>query len=237
MTGPDAPRATPPAAPPDTSDSGMKIAVIENGPFIVTGGVPLTTVEYVYDDLGNCRSWKETTSYPLRGRYALCRCGQSKNLPFCDGTHAQVGFDGTEAGDREPFLEGAEITRGPSLTLADNKHLCSHAGFCHRAGGIWNLVRFSDPESQATAIEEACDCPTGRLVLYDNATGEVIGEDLEKSIAVIVDPETGEQGPLWVRGGIPVVAADGTPYEVRHRVTLCQCGRSRNKPFCDGSHL
>jgi CDGSH-type Zn-finger protein len=35
---------------------------------------------------------------------------------------------------------------------------------------------------------------------------------------------------------VRVVAADGTPYEVRNRVTLCRCGNSRNKPFCDGSH-
>ena len=144
---------------------------------------------------------------------------------------------GPRRADREPFLDGAEITRGPSLTLADNKHLCVHAGFCHRAGGIWNLVKFSDADAGETAIEEACDCPTRRLVVYDNATGEAIGQDIEKSIAVIVDPDTGEQGPLWVRGGIPVISADGTPYEARARVALCRCGKSGHKPFCDGSHL
>jgi CDGSH-type Zn-finger protein len=39
---------------------------------------------------------------------------------------------------------------------------------------------------------------------------------------------------LWVRGGIRVEAADGTSYEVRNRVTLCRCGASQNKEFCDG---
>jgi CDGSH-type Zn-finger protein len=43
-------------------------------------------------------------------------------------------------------------------------------------------------------------------------------------------------GPLLVRGGIPVESEDGRPYEVRNRVTLCRCGHSRNKPFCDGTH-
>jgi CDGSH-type Zn-finger protein len=33
-----------------------------------------------------------------------------------------------------------------------------------------------------------------------------------------------------------VVSEDGTPYEVRNRQTVCRCGQSRNKPFCDGSH-
>jgi iron-binding CDGSH zinc finger protein len=39
-----------------------------------------------------------------------------------------------------------------------------------------------------------------------------------------------------VRGGIQVISADGHDYEIRERQTLCRCGQSRNKPFCDGSH-
>ena len=44
------------------------------------------------------------------------------------------------------------------------------------------------------------------------------------------------EGPLWVRGGIPIESADGTLYEIRNRVTLCRCDKSDNKPLCDGSH-
>ena len=55
------------------------------------------------------------------------------------------------------------------------------------------------------------------------------------SNAVVVTAQ-GVSGPIWVRGGIPVVAADGHAYEIRNRVTLCRCGASSNKPFCDGSH-
>ncbi|MGA7803617.1 CDGSH iron-sulfur domain-containing protein [Bradyrhizobium sp.] len=33
-----------------------------------------------------------------------------------------------------------------------------------------------------------------------------------------------------------VVSADGFEDEVRNRVTLCRCGQSQNKPFCDGTH-
>ena len=39
-----------------------------------------------------------------------------------------------------------------------------------------------------------------------------------------------------VRGGIQIESADGFKYEVRNRVTLCRCGKSQNKPFCDGTH-
>jgi CDGSH-type Zn-finger protein len=216
----------------------MKITVTKNGPYIVTGKVPLATSEICNDDEGYCRTWREVKRYPLQEEYALCRCGQSKNIPFCDGTHAKIHFEGTEAGDHAPFDENAEIIRGPALTLADNKHLCVHARFCMRAGGIWNLVTQSaNREARDIAIEEACNCPSGRLVITDNESGKTIEPELDKSIVVIEYPPRGEHGPLWVRGGIPIESADGKQYEIRNRVTLCRCGRSQNKPFCDGSHI
>ena len=67
----------------------MKITVSRNGPYIVTGGVPLKIEEICNDDEGYCRTWKETKTYPLQQHYALCRCGHSKNRPFCDGSHIE----------------------------------------------------------------------------------------------------------------------------------------------------
>jgi hypothetical protein len=55
----------------------------------------------------------------------------------------------------------------------------------------------------------------------------------EPPIGVVLDSHTGLDGALWVRGGIPIESADGKKYEVRNRVTLCRCGKSENKPFCD----
>ncbi|MHB8120347.1 MAG: CDGSH iron-sulfur domain-containing protein [Methanothrix sp.] len=221
-----------------SQDDTMKITVSKNGPYIVTGKVPLTTSEICNDDEGYCRTWREVKRYPLQEKYALCRCGHSKNKPFCDGTHTKIYFEGTEAGDYEPFDKNAEVIRGPALTLADNKHLCVHARFCMRAGGIWNLVTQSEnQEARDIAIEEACNCPSGRLVVKDNESGKTIEPELDKSIVVIEYPPRDEHGPLWVRGGIPIESADGKLYEIRNRVTLCRCGRSENKPFCDGSHI
>lgn len=223
---------------PKTGDDTAKITVSKNGPYIVTGKVPLTTSEICNDEEGYCRTWREVKRYPVQEKYALCRCGQSDNKPFCDGTHANIHFDGTEDGDREPFDKVARVISGPALTLADNEHLCVHARFCMRAGGIWNLVEQSDdPEARDTAIEEACNCPSGRLVITDNERGKAIEPEFEKSIVVIEYPPRDEHGPLWVRGGIPIESADGKPYEIRNRVTICRCGRSGNKPFCDGSHV
>ena len=78
--------------------------------------------------------------------------------------------------------------------------------------------------------------PAGRLVVYDNKSPKAIEPKLELAIGVIEDPALPCSGALWVQGGIPIESADGKRYEVRNRVTLCRCGVSANKPFCNGGH-
>jgi CDGSH-type Zn-finger protein len=213
-----------------------KIKVSKNGPYLVSGGIPLTQQVSVPDVAGDPCEWRTDKEYPSRKKYALCRCGESKTRPFCDGTHTKVDFDGTETASREPYLDRAEETNGPALKLTDAPELCIGASFCDRAGGTWNLTRQSDdPRARRIAIEEAGNCPSGRLVVWDRE-GKAIEPEFEPSIALIGDPDGVVRGPIWVRGGIPVESADGTVYEVRNRVTLCGCGKSCNKPFCDGSH-
>jgi CDGSH-type Zn-finger protein len=44
-------------------------------------------------------------------------------------------------------------------------------------------------------------------------------------------------GPYRVEGDVPILDSDGRPIPDRHSpVHLCRCGRSADKPFCDGSH-
>jgi hypothetical protein len=74
-------------------------------------------------------------------------------------------------------------------------------------------------------------------VVREKGTGKPIEPHFEKSITVLEDPGRECSGPLWVKGGIPIQSADGSEYEVRNRVTLCRCGKSSNKPFCDGTHI
>ena len=122
-----------PATPP--SHDGMKIVVSKNGPYLVSGKVPLIQEEICNDNEGYCRTWKENVRYPVTESYALCRCGQSKNKPFCDGTHVSVRFNGNEQAGNEPYLRHPRKIHGPTLDLEDIEGLCVHARFCMRAGG------------------------------------------------------------------------------------------------------
>jgi CDGSH-type Zn-finger protein len=215
---------------------GSKVRVSKDGPYLVSGGIPLTKQIIGIDAAGDSYKWSEGQKCPSKDNYAICRCGRSKNKPFCDGTHNKVNFDGTETASREPYLNQAERIDGPALELTDAVELCASARFCERAGGIWNLTEQSeDSEAKRIAIEEAGNCPSGRLVAWDK-NGKDIEPKFEPSIGVVEDPQKGMRGPIWVRGGIPVESADGSVYEIRNRVTLCRCGKSSNKPFCDGSH-
>jgi CDGSH-type Zn-finger protein len=213
-----------------------KVRVSKDGPYLVSRGIPLTKQIVGIDAAGYSYKWSEGKKYPSKDNYALCRCGRSKNKPFCDGTHHEVNFDGTETASREPYLDQAERLDGPALELTDAVGLCASARFCERAGGIWNLTEQSkDSEAKRIAIEESGNCPSGRLVVWDK-NGKDIEPKFEPSIGVVKDPQEDMRGPIWVRGGIPVESADGNVYEIRNRVTLCRCGKSSNKPFCDGSH-
>jgi CDGSH-type Zn-finger protein len=214
-----------------------KIKVSKNGPYIVSGGIPIQKQIIIADSDGTAIEWQSGTKYSPQEKYALCRCGQSKNKPFCDGTHVKIGFDGTETAGKEAYLNQPKEIDGPALKLADIEDLCASARFCHRAGGIWNLVpASSDPEKKRIAIKETCDCPSGRLMVLDKQARKIIEPNFAKSIGLVEDPAMGVSGPIWVRGKVPVESADGKTYRVRNRVTLCRCGKSKNKPFCDSSH-
>jgi CDGSH-type Zn-finger protein len=221
--------------PPIKKD--MKIKIIEDGPYTVYGGIPLIEYMFIPDEEGLSKGWKEGRQHSEKDEYDLCRCGQSKETPFCDGTHAEIFFDGTETANREPFDSQVEPrTVGPELILTDVISLCALARFCDRAGGAWDNTRNSDhPDAKKIAIQEVWDCPAGRLVLHDKE-GNLVEPEFNPSIAVVFDPVKNVPGPLWVRGGIPIEGADGFIYEIRNRVTLCRCGNSVNKPFCDGRH-
>ncbi len=214
-----------------------KIQVTKNGPYVVSGALPLSEQWIATNAEGESLDYREGKKYPEQPQYALCRCGKSANKPFCDGTHAKVHFDGTETASHEPYIEQVESFEGPTMLLTDQEDLCAFARFCDPKGRVWNLVGETDkPEAQRLVEHEAGHCPGGRLVAWDRETGKPLEPKFEPSVGLIEDTARHVSGPIWVRGGVAVVSADGKPYEIRNRLALCRCGRSSNKPFCNGSH-
>ena len=216
----------------------QKVKVTKNGPYLVSGSLSLNKEISVVGKSGEPEKWEKGREYPRQENYALCRCGKSNNKPYCDETHAKVGFDSTEIASRTEYLKQAEKISGPKIDLTDAKDFCSTIRFCHLAGGTWNNVENSnDPKAKKNAIKSACNCPSGRLVVWDKETGKSIEPKLEPSVGIIEDPQAKVSGPIWLKGGIELESEDGTKYETRNRMTLCRCGKSGNKPFCDGSHI
>jgi CDGSH-type Zn-finger protein len=219
----------------DENKTHVKIA--QNGPYLVYGHIPLTIETIGTNADGDSMTWEPGRAIPAAETYALCRCGQSSTKPFCDGTHARIGFDGSETASRAAFADDAKVMNGPTLVLHDDEPLCAFARFCDHAGTIWKLIERTDDAEVRTIVQhEASSCPSGRLVVRDVATGAVLEPELTPSIALVEDPAKNCSGPIWLRGNVRITSSDGFEYEARNRVTLCRCGASKNKPFCDGMH-
>jgi len=205
---------------------GEKIKITKNGPYTVLGGVPLKEESIKSDSMGHPEKWETTKKLYPCDVYSLCRCGKSTDKPFCTGDH--VGWDGTETAMRNNFEERARsfpVREG--VVILQDMSLCVGAGFCHAKQKIEKMA--SSEKTMNIALQQCYDCPGGSIVIKVNGASQE--PKLEKGISV-----TGKNSPIWVKGGIPVESSDGYVYEVRNRVTLCSCGRSQKKPFCDGTH-
>jgi len=215
-------------------DAQPRIKIQKNSSYKVTGLVRLSKQGVIYDGDGIPIDHETENEYPLQEEMRLCRCGKSANKPFCDGVHVKVEFDGTERATKKRNFKRLS---GPTLILHDDEDLCYGPGFCHLAGGTWELTEKSGkPKARELAIRTAKLCPSGRLVMEDRDTGEMLEPDYEPSIVIEEDYNKGVSGPLLIRGNIVIESADGEEYQVCNRAALCRCGESHNKPFCDGTH-
>jgi len=214
----------------------MKVKIIENGPYIVTGNVPLKKIVMVSDKNGHATKFQKKEKVLDPSNYSLCRCGNSKKKPFCDGNHNNTDFNGEEVASKNIFKEKARIFETDKFKLIDAIELCDHSRFCLRQGGIRNLIEKGDSKSIAIAKKEASLCPSGRLLLWDKENNTSTENDYEKEIILIYDDEKNCEGPIWLKGKIPLESSNNELYETRNRITLCRCGKSKNKPFCDGNH-
>jgi CDGSH-type Zn-finger protein len=189
-----------------------------NGPYLVTNVA----------NLDNSRG----EALAARPEMGLCRCGGSANKPFCDGTHARIGFSsaklvGRVADRRDAYVFG-------DLTVYDNRGICQHSGFC--TDGLASVFRVhAEPfidlsgADRDAIIAQVRACPSGALS-YSIDGIEHRDQDHQPTITVSKD------GPYRVTGGVELPderRAEGASTE---HYTLCRCGGSKNKPFCDGTH-
>lgn len=193
------------------------ITPAKNGPYVVQN------LESVTESVGlPNKTEKETV--------ALCRCGKSHTKPYCDGTHGKIDFDDAKQIDRVERKIDTYI--GKKITIHDARGICSHAGYC--TDGLPNVFRMgkepwidADAETVEKIIETIRKCPSGALsyeidgVLYDN---------FNKNEQVMIT----EDGPYYVSGSIKL-EDDDAPTSDEH-YALCRCGKSNNKPYCDGHH-
>lgn len=212
------------------------ITVVPNGPYLVRGGVRLVVKSPALSEHGEPITWVKGREISTRDDYALCRCGGSANKPFCDGSHASNGFAAEGIATVEPRATDYE---GTDIVVHDDRALCMHAGFCgNRLTNVWKLVpETSESTRRAQVIAMVERCPSGALSYSLPSAADptepsppVLEADLPTQVAVVPD------GPLWVSGAVPIGTEAGERAPDRKRVTLCRCGASATKPFCDGTH-
>jgi len=214
-----------------------RIYILPDGPYEVEGGAKLSQATNTVDEAEASVDWMDGKAYDTDETYYLCRCGHSSQKPFCDGTHEKVDFEGRETAPHEFGSSDQTSYKGKNIELKDNESLCASMRFCDRGRNAWKYAEDSaDANCMEMALDEVKKCPSGRLEVFDKE-GNRIEPELDQEINAIEDAVHGCRGPLWVKGGIPVEGADGAEYQRRNRVTLCRCGESKNKPFCDSAHV
>jgi CDGSH-type Zn-finger protein len=189
-----------------------------NGPYLVTN---VTT-------LNNSRG----EAIDARPRMALCRCGGSSNKPFCDGTHARIGFESGKIDGRTPDRRDTYV--GAEVTIHDNRGICQHAGFCtDNLASVFKLHQdpWIDPNGAVAEaiIAQVRQCPSGALSYSVRATEH---RDQSRSPAITVSKD----GPYRVTGNVGLETDPWGEGSSKEHYALCRCGGSKNKPFCDGTH-
>lgn len=193
------------------------ITPAENGPYIVKN----------LQNLTNRKGAVET-----KEMMALCRCGGSANKPFCDGTHAKNGFSCAKLEDR--VEDKRDNYKGQHITIHDNRGICAHAGRCTDGlAAVFHLKEepwiYPDSASANEIIETIKKCPSGALSYSVN---DIEDRDRDGTPSIFIAPN----GPYVVSGGPDMNDTERAEGASKEHFTMCRCGGSKNKPFCDGSH-
>lgn len=202
------------------------ITVAEDGPLFFFKTSDELVIEHVVSEDG--------APYRHRVGIALCRCGQSKDKPFCDGSHGSAGFCSACCADEE--MDRRKDYYGERITVHYNRLLCAHSEKCikglpavfKKEGRPWITPDAADPKEVIKAVRR---CPSGALSYsIDGVEHRDPETPREPRITVM------NEGPLCVTGSIELKDARWGKGASKEHYTLCRCGASMNKPFCDGSH-
>lgn len=196
-------------------DKKPSIRTIKNGPFRLAG------LDEITDAFGRIISIDSTVN--------LCRCGASDSKPFCDGSHVTSGFRDDLSTTRRVKTRAH---KGKVITIHFNSVFCSHPGYCLRQSpDVFHLGRdhWIDPDADTVEniIRAIKMCPTGAL----SYTLDGIHHDLFSDAPGL---KVMKDGPYNVKGSVELL--DPRRPESTEHYSLCRCGRSKNKPFCDGMH-
>ena len=195
-----------------------KIDVLDGGPLIVDN------LEKFSDSKGNLLKTDD--------KIALCRCGHSSKKPFCDGTHKAVGFSGERESNASLNKERTYV--GKEVDVHDNRTICCHAGEC-----VSNLNTVFDINAKPwinpdnATVDEIIDvigkCPSGALSYSIN---KVQTRDFDREPEIQIS----HNGPYNIIGSITINLPEELQPPSKEHYSLCRCGASKNKPYCDGSH-
>jgi len=191
---------------------------------------PAPNGPYIVKNLTNFSNQKGSIN--AESTMALCRCGQSENKPFCDGAHIKAGFSSE---NNESLLENKCVEySGLKITIYDNRSICAHAGVCtDNLASVFRMKQEPWIEPNAAEAESIIDvinrCPSGALS-YKLDTGEKKLQ--QKDAEIFIAPN----GPYVVCACPDLQNADWREGSSQQQYTLCRCGASKNKPYCDGAH-
>lgn len=125
--------------------------------------------------------------------------------------------------------------KGKDIIVSFNVDHCTHVAECLRGlprvfdieKDPWVMPDLAEPDKIAEVIMR---CPTGALHFKrtDDGPEETVPEENIITVAC--------NGPLYLRGNIEILDSKGSVLLKDTRVALCRCGRSKNKPLCDGRH-
>ena len=167
---------------------------------------------------------------------SLCRCGQSKNKPFCDGTHGTVEFNNERLKEKK---HEAKAYDGEKITVYYDRYLCKHIGKCTYGypeifdSGRVPWIELQNETNLDKLIEVIKKCPSGALSYkLENANRETIYHNEQKI-------KIEKNGSINITGGIKLIddAKSEDILDSREHYSLCRCGASKHKPFCDGTHI